>query len=1443
MRKFKVISKIRIAFIASLACVCIFMCIIYANMRNAERESSNVRTALHTLHDLESLLLKVQVIETGQRGYTISGDETFLSGYKDAIGKIDNDIESLNNYKENDPVAKQELAELTKIIKEKVKHSKVIVETRRIDGYDAAADIIQSGRGKLLMDSITRSIGVIETKDRALLQKSNAGREDYAKKITYVVFILSVLFLAIIVVGYLFIKTDIENADVVNSRLQYNATLLRNISDPIITTDMQGIVTNWNVHAENLYGFSAKEAVGKSINDLLKAGASGSNPLFAGNGDKETWKGEILHTHKNGNIIHAEVNTAVLKDTDDEAIGTVSVVRDVTMRKNLENRLKLFSEDLQQQVTVKAAELNHVFDRVTDAFIALDTNWVYMHVNKVAADMHNKKVEDLIGKSIWEVFPEVVNQPFYHALKDAAVSQQPQRLELYYPIEDKWYEDLIYPAADGISVYYHDITVRKKAELALDKVHTRLSYHINNTPLAVVEFDSEYRILQWSKRAEEIFGYSSEEVTDENFTIGDILAPEEAAGFFTQLNVLTGDEKESNLIHCKNTTKPGRDIFCDWYNSVLKDNAGNVTGFMALVKDVTQNKAVEQHLIDAEVKFRNLVEQSQVGVYILQDEKLVYINPRFAEIYGYDPAELDENFDVLILTAKEDEDKAKSYMAAFSDKSLSSLNYDFTAVKKDGTQIFVEVYGSLTNYNGKSAIIGTLIDITEKKMANEQLRKSEEALKFSNERFELISKATDDAVWDLDIENDALWGNERFCDLIGIPPGTIIHFADFLSHVHKEDSDVLLANYKKTLQKKGHILTEDFRLTDSKGKERVMYDRAYIIYNKAGRAYRMLGVMQDISSRKESERKVLLEKELSDSIINSLPGIFYLYNQEGQFLRWNNNMEKVTGYTHTEIKNLHPLDLIAEDEKPLLVEKINNVFVTGEDNVEADLLTKEGTLIPYYFTGMVIKYEGEVCLMGVGIDVSDKVKSEQELKASEEKFRMVVEQASDGIFISNEHGVYEDVNESAARLTGYGREELLGMHVNKLLSAEDMLTVPGRMEEMKRGLAVLTQRTITKKNGKKINVEISGKMLEDGRFQGIMRDVTERKRAEEALIASEYKYRVLFDQNPLPMWIIAYPERRFVDVNEAAILHYGYSREDFLQMSVDDLHPENELFSLKYDLKKGRDGIRNFAARTHIKKDGTEIKVNIISHDIMYENKKAILALANDITEKYLAEEKLQRSHEAMRELASHLENVREAERTHMAREIHDELGQQLTGLKMDIAWLNRRIKSEDDAVNEKMKDTIELIDKTVITVRRIATQLRPSILDDLGLIAAMEWQTDEFEKRSEIKATFISNTPNVNVSPDIATGLFRIFQESLTNVLRHSKATRVETFLSMDNECIILNIKDNGIGFRQEDISEKKTLGLLGMKERVLLINGTYEINGMAGTGGTSVIITVPLR
>lgn len=352
-----------------------------------------------------------------------------------------------------------------------------------------------------------------------------------------------------------------------------------------------------------------------------------------------------------------------------------------------------------------------------------------------------------------------------------------------------------------------------------------------------------------------------------------------------------------------------------------------------------------------------------------------------------------------------------------------------------------------------------------------------------------------------------------------------------------------------------------------------------------------------LAKRPEELKRLVEEKTLlSDSIINSLPGIFYLYDRNGKFIRWNRNFELVSGYSAEAISAMHPLDFFDTDEKPLLSERINTVFNTGVGDVTAHFYTRDKKKIPCYFNGRKINFGGTDCLIGMGFDITQIVQAENEL----------------------------------------------------------------------------------------------------------------RKRAEE------------------------------------------------------------------------------------------------------------------------------------IEELRTHLEDIREEERTRISREIHDELGQQLTGLKMDASWIGKRIDKADTMTLERLSVMVSLIDETMKTVRRISSELRPGILDDLGLIPALEWQSLEFERRTGIRVEFESGTSDIYPEKNLSTNIFRIYQEALTNIARHARASKVDATLKDEDDFICLIIKDNGQGFDMEGVKTKNSLGLVGMKERARIFGGEVTIKSDT-PGGTVVTLKVP--
>ena len=232
---------------------------------------------------------------------------------------------------------------------------------------------------------------------------------------------------------------------------------------------------------------------------------------------------------------------------------------------------------------------------------------------------------------------------------------------------------------------------------------------------------------------------------------------------------------------------------------------------------------------------------------------------------------------------------------------------------------------------------------------------------------------------------------------------------------------------------------------------------------------------------------------------------------------------------------------------------------------------------------------------------------------------------------------------------------------------------------------------------------------------------------------------------------------------------------------------------------------------------------------------------ARERADRKRAVEQLRQSHEQLRALSVYLQHVREEERMRISRAVHDELGQALTGLKIDLSWLTGRLPKNLGLLIEKTKKMSTHIDETIQTVRRISTELRPGILDHLGLVAALEWQANEFQTRSGIQCTVKASLDRTILDEDLNTVFFRIFQETLTNVLRHAEATRVEVHLREDRENLILEVKDNGRGITSREIANTKSIGLLGMRERVALLGGKVTITG-APRRGTRVTVSIPL-
>jgi PAS domain S-box-containing protein len=526
----------------------------------------------------------------------------------------------------------------------------------------------------------------------------------------------------------------------------------------------------------------------------------------------------------------------------------------------------------------------------------------------------------------------------------------------------------------------------------------------------------------------------------------------------------------------------------------------------------------------------------------------------------------------------------------------------------------------------------------------------------------------------------------------------------------------------------------------------------------------------------------------------------------------------------------------------------------------------QGLAAPWLLGSVIL---ADMFVIGVGVLVAARevLTAEQgtllvrhALEESETRLAAIVEWSDDAIIGMSLDGVITSWNRGAVSTFGYGRAEALGQPITLIIPEARHAEEEQVLARIARGETVEHFETERRaKDGRLLAVAVTVSPIRDaaGAVVGaskISRDITSRKQVEaeaermrSALTAAQARLGAIVD-SAMDAVITVDEEQRIVLFNRAAEQVFAVPRDAAIGSPLDRFLPAR--FRQAHRGHVGEFGATGVTSRRMgdittlwaLRADGAEFPIEASISQAAEGGKRYFTVILRDITLRKQYEDDLRRQQQELRELSARVLEAREEEKTRIARELHDELGQLLTALKMDLSWLRERLPAGELA--DKADEMAGMLDHTVSSTRRISADLRPLMLDDLGLAEAAGWLVEDFSKRSGIRveARIAEDIPLENLSRSASTAVYRAVQESLTNIARHSGAKNAWVLIEVDEGALYVEVEDDGRGIAPQDLAKSRSLGLKGMRERVAYLGGALEI-GRAPRGGTRLRLRMPLR
>lgn len=737
----------------------------------------------------------------------------------------------------------------------------------------------------------------------------------------------------------------------------------------------------------------------------------------------------------------------------------------------------------------------------------------------------------------------------------------------------------------------------------------------------------------------------------------------------------------------------------------------------------------------------------------------------------------------------------------------------------------------------------------------QERKKAQEALAAREREFRTLAENAPDNICRYDEQCRTIYMNPRLEATLGLDARDVIGKTPMETMPEFPQVTEYQAQIAKVIAS-GQPTNIEITLPDT-GKGLRYYHVSFVAERDAqGEIVGVLAIGRDITEHKETERLLHKREQEFRAAVENSPDIIARYDTHCRRIYVNPAMRRQFGLPVENILGKTPLEFSAMTEAQAYMQRIQSVLNSAKEtqmefsfrDFQGEMRWGHMRLVPEFGT------DGAVAsVLAITRDITERKYAEEALAAREREFRTLAENMPDNIVRYDLQGRKTYVNSAMARMMGVDPEALLGKMVKE--SAPGVRVTPmGEYEnKLKRAL----------ENGESGEIEVSVQHVVDGaqihnvRFvpehnaQGaivgvltIGRDITARKIAENALKEREQRYREIFDNAVEGMYLLEVTEDgrfRNLDINPALVASTGMPREAMIGQFVDDTVPED---MGKQIVEKYRRCVAAGATITeNIELDLPAGKRHYISTitPIYYDGRvHRLIGISRDITELKRAEQALEESRTQLRGLTARREEAREEERKYIAREVHDELGQILTGLQLNVSVLEHKFAAISPELREQLQSTRMLTDRALGVARNVATALRPAALD-MGIVSALEWLTGRFSSNTGIQCNVRIEDDEIQLDENHAIALFRIVQESLTNALRHAQAKKIDITLRRDAGDYLLKIRDNGKGF---ETSEKKmnSFGLVGIRERALMLGGMVTIESSPGKG-TEIKVRIPLN